>query len=180
MAFRSVPAGESSASPLWYRCCFVGIPFALRTIASSREKIDGVHQMVSATDSLATTNLGPGLRVLRRHWVWFSVLGVVLIVLGIAALAASALTTLISVLLLGWLLVIGGVVQALHAFWARRWGGIFAHLVAGVLSLVVGLLFLTRPTLAELALTLLVAVLFLVGGLFRLTVTLLEQFPAWG
>ena len=30
--------------------------------------------MVSATGSLSTTGLEPGLRVLRRHWVWFSVL----------------------------------------------------------------------------------------------------------
>jgi uncharacterized membrane protein HdeD (DUF308 family) len=108
------------------------------------------------------------------------VLGVVLVILGIAALAASALTTLISVLFLGWLLVIGGGVQTVHAFWAREWGGVFAHLVTGVLSLVVGLLFLTRPTLAEQALTLLVAVLFVVGGLVRLNVALLGRFPAWG
>jgi len=136
--------------------------------------------MVSATDSLSTTALGPERGVFRHHWGWFAVLGILLIVLGIAALAASALTTLISVLLLGWLLVLGGGVQTVHAFWARRWGGVFAHLVAGVLSLVVGLLFLTRPTLAELALTLFVAVLFIVGGLIRLNAALLGRFPAWG
>ena len=136
--------------------------------------------MVGATDSWSTTDLGPGLRVLQRHWVWLSGLGVVLIILGIAAIAASALTTLISVLFLGWLLVIGGVVQTVHAFWMRPWGGVFAHLAAGVLSLVVGLLFLTRPTLAELALTLFVAVLLIVGGLFRMNVALLWRFPAWG
>ena len=49
--------------------------------------------MVSATDSLSTADFGPGLRVLRRQWVWFAVLGVVLIILGIAAVALSALTT---------------------------------------------------------------------------------------
>jgi uncharacterized membrane protein HdeD (DUF308 family) len=136
--------------------------------------------MVSATDSLSTTGVGPARRVSRHHWVWFFVLGVLLIILGIAALAASALTSLLSVLFLGWLLVLGGAVQTVHAFWARRWGGVFAHLVAGVLSLVVGLLFLTRPTLAELALTLFVAVLFIVGGLIRLNAALLGRFPGWG
>jgi uncharacterized membrane protein HdeD (DUF308 family) len=136
--------------------------------------------MDSMTDSLNMPDFGPTRRVLRHQWVWFLVLGVVLLLLGIAALAASALTTLISVLFLGWLLVIGGGVQTVHVFWAHEWGGVFAHLVAGVLSLVVGLLFLTRPTLAELALTLLVAVLFVVGGLVRLNVALLGRFPAWG
>jgi len=136
--------------------------------------------MVSATDSLSITDLGPALRSVRQHWVWIAVLGVVLILLGIAALAVAALTTLISVLFLGWLLVIGGVVQAVQAFWARPWGGVFAHLIAGVLSLIVGLLFVTQPTLAELALTLLIAVLLVVGGLFRVTLALRGRFPAWG
>jgi uncharacterized membrane protein HdeD (DUF308 family) len=136
--------------------------------------------MVSATDSLSTTDLGPGPQVLRRQRIWLSVLGVALILLGIACLAASALTTLITVLFLGWLLVIGGVIQTVHAFWARPCGGGVAHLIAGVLSLIVGVLFLTRPTLAELALTLLVAVLLIVGGLFRVNSAIVWRFPAWG
>ena len=51
---------------------------------------------------------------------------------------------------------------------------------AGVLSLVIGVLFLTWPTLAELGLTLFIAVLFIVGGLIRLGVAWLGRFPAWG
>ena len=136
--------------------------------------------MASSIDSLHTTDVGLELQMLSGNRTRFSVLGVVLVVLGTAALTASTLTTLISILFLGWLLVIGGAVQIVHAFWARPWGGLFANLIAGVLSLVVGLLFLTRPASAELALTLLVAVLFVVGGLFRLNVALLWRFPARG
>jgi uncharacterized membrane protein HdeD (DUF308 family) len=117
---------------------------------------------------------------MRRQRNWLSVLGVALILLGIACLAASTLTTLITVLFLGWLLVIGGVIQSVHAFWARPRGGGVAHLIGGVLSLIVGVLFLARPTLAELALTLLVAVLLIVGGLFRVNSAIVWRFPAWG
>jgi uncharacterized membrane protein HdeD (DUF308 family) len=84
------------------------------------------------------------------------------------------------VLFLGWVFVLGGIVQAVHALWARPWGGVFAHLIVGVLSVVVGLLILTRPTVAEFALTLVVAVLLVVGGLFRVNIALLGRFPAWG
>jgi uncharacterized membrane protein HdeD (DUF308 family) len=136
--------------------------------------------MASAVDRLHATDLEPGLRVVRRHRLGVAVLGVVLILVGCAALAAAALTTLLTVLLLGWFLVIGGVVQAVHAFWSRPWGGVLAHLVGGVLSLVVGLLVVTRPTVAEQALTLLIAVVLVVGGLFRLNLALLWRFPAWG
>jgi uncharacterized membrane protein HdeD (DUF308 family) len=92
--------------------------------------------MVSATDSLSTTDFGPGLRVLHRHWVWFAVIGVVLVVLGIAAVAASALTTLISVLFLSWLLV-SGESSRQHAFWARPWGGLLVGHVCGSCGLIV-------------------------------------------
>jgi uncharacterized membrane protein HdeD (DUF308 family) len=109
-----------------------------------------------------------------------SALGIGLIILGLVALAASAFTTMISVLVLGWILAIGGIAQTVHAFWARPWGGVLAHLVAGVLSLVIGLLFLTRPLVAERALTILIAALFVVGGLFRLSIAALWRFPAWG
>jgi uncharacterized membrane protein HdeD (DUF308 family) len=149
-------------------------------VRSNQWRFGGVHPMVSATDSLSVTDLGRGSGEFQQRRVWFSVLGVVLIILGVGALAASALTTLISVLLLGWLLVIGGVVQAIHAFGMRPWGVAFTQLAAAILSLVVGFLFLTRPLIAELALTLLIAVLFIVVGLFRLNVALFWRFPAWG
>src|SRR5262245_24024165 len=101
----------------------------------------GVQQMVSATASSSTTNRGPTRRMSEHDWVWLSVLGIFLIILGVAALAASAFTSLLSVLFLGWLLVFGGAVQTAHAFWARRQNQLFAHLAAGVLSLVIGVLF---------------------------------------
>jgi uncharacterized membrane protein HdeD (DUF308 family) len=52
--------------------------------------------------------------------------------------------------------------------------------MAGTLSLIAGFLVLTRPTLAEIALTLLVALLFVVGGLYRVSVALMTRFPTWG
>jgi uncharacterized membrane protein HdeD (DUF308 family) len=149
-------------------------------IGAKRKKFAGVHQMVSGTESLNRIDFAREVGVLRRHRVGIFWLGVALIVLGCAALAASAFTTLMSVLVLGVLLVLGGLGQAIHAFWVRRWDGFFAYLITGNLSLVVGLLFLTWPTLAELAMTMFVAMLFIVIGLFRLNVAMLWRFPAWG
>jgi uncharacterized membrane protein HdeD (DUF308 family) len=62
----------------------------------------------------------------------------------------------------------------------RPWGGVLAHLVTGMLGLVIGLLFVTRPLVAEQALTLLIAALFMVSGSFRVGVALQWQYPAWG
>ena len=56
----------------------------------------------------------------RKHFGWFIALGVALIILGVIGLAAVATTTLFSVLLFGWLLLIAGIVQIIHAFECDR------------------------------------------------------------
>jgi uncharacterized membrane protein HdeD (DUF308 family) len=65
-----------------------------------------------------------GAEELRRNWGWFLTLGILLVVLGMIALGASVAMTIASVMLFGWLLIIGGVLEAIHAFWRERgWGG---------------------------------------------------------
>ena len=53
---------------------------------------------------------------LRGHRTWFLILGLVLIAVGIVALAYDVLTTIVSVLIFGWLLLIGGIIEVVHAF----------------------------------------------------------------
>jgi uncharacterized membrane protein HdeD (DUF308 family) len=81
---------------------------------------------------------------------------------------------------LGWLLVASGVMEIIHAFRVRRWGGLFVHLVAGILGILVGLLIATHPLAGALAWTLLFASFFTVIGLFRLIAAIRLRFPNWG
>src|SRR5207253_7419236 len=53
-------------------------------------------------------------------------------------------------------------------------------LLSGLLSLVVGVLFLRAPLDALLALTLLLACLLTVGGIFKIVAALTYRFAAWG
>ena len=55
---------------------------------------------------------------LGHKWGWFLVLGILLILLGIASLVYTP-ATLASVLVLGWLMFFSGIVEAVHAFQAR-------------------------------------------------------------
>jgi uncharacterized membrane protein HdeD (DUF308 family) len=120
------------------------------------------------------------IEAVRRNWGWFLVLGIALIVLGIVALWAVGLTTLATVLFLGWLLIFSGVFEAIAAFWARRWSGFFLHLLAGILTVVVGVLVVGHPIGAAAGLTLLLAALFLTGGVFRIISAVALRFPGWG
>lgn len=76
---------------------------------------------------MATTSIHVHFKPLGRRWGWFLVLGILLIALGIAALAFTPAATLASVLILGWLMFFSGIVEAVHAFHARGWGGVLLH-----------------------------------------------------
>jgi uncharacterized membrane protein HdeD (DUF308 family) len=116
----------------------------------------------------------------ERHRGWVIGLGVALAILGLVALGASVVTTVLSIGVLGLLLVIGGVIQIVQAFYAPRWSGFFLSALAGVLYLVVGGLTVARPVESAVMLTLLLAGFFLVNGLFRLVVAPVLRMRNWG
>jgi len=91
-----------------------------------------------------------------------------MVILGTIALIIAPAATLGTVLVLGWLLVVSGVVEAIQAFRVRRWTGIFLHLIGGVLGILVGLLIVTHPVAGALVWTLLFASFFTAIGLFRI------------
>lgn len=118
-----------------------------------------------------------GLEELKHNWGWFLALGAFLIVLGLVAISFSVLTTLASVVLFGWLLVVSGVVQAIHVFWReRKWSGFFLDLFAGVLSFVVGFMLLANPLAGAKTLTLLIAMFLFIGGIERIVVSVMGHF----
>src|SRR5262249_45146442 len=98
-----------------------------------------------------------GTDVLRRNWGWFVALGILQIVLGIIALGASVFVTLATVVLFGWLLLIGGVLSVGHAFWQKQWSGFFIDLAMGILNVVVGFMMIAHPLASAETLTLLIA-----------------------
>ena len=117
---------------------------------------------------------------IRHRWGWLLVLGISMVILGTIALFITPAATLGTVLVLGWLLVVSGIVEAVHSFSVRRWSGIFLHLIGGILGVLVGLLVVTHPVAGALAWTLLFASFFTVIGLFRLVAAIRLKFPNWG
>jgi uncharacterized membrane protein HdeD (DUF308 family) len=116
----------------------------------------------------------------RKKWGWFVALGIVQVVAGMVAVAFAFSATMASVMTLGILLLIAAGAQTAAAIGARDWSGFFLFLLLGVLYAVTGFLTLQHPLLAAESLTLMLAAAFLVGGVFRMVVALVERFPAWG
>ena len=84
------------------------------------------------------------------------------------AIGASVFVTLATMVFVGCLMLVGGVLQTIHAIAMRNWSGFFIDLLGGVLYMVVGLVIVAHPGATAIALTLIIAVLFMLGGIFRI------------
>ena len=127
-----------------------------------------------------SASLAASLDQVRHSWGWFVALGVALVVLGIVCITGEVATTLISVIVLGWLLLLSGVMALVHAFRTRTWTGFFLYLLSAVLRVFVGYTLVRYPLIGALSLTLILAALFIVGGVFRAIGAASLRFPRWG
>jgi len=117
-----------------------------------------------------------GIEEVRKHTTWFLVVGIALVILGMVAIGSAVAMTIVSVLFLGWLLIIGGIFEVIHGFSRRPWSGFFINLLGGVLYAVAGLVMVANPALAAVTLTLVIAVMLIVAGLFRLLIAFSTPF----
>jgi len=106
--------------------------------------------------------------MLRSNWGWFVALGVILAVMGFAGLVFVGMMTLVAVLFIGWMFLIGGVLEVAHAVIRKGWQGFWLDLLSGILTGLAGLFILLRPAAGATILTMLLGILFLVSGIFRI------------
>ena len=75
---------------------------------------------------------------MQEHWVLFLVEGIILVILGLAAIIVPPLATLAVAIFLGWLFLISGIVGLVTTFWMRHAPGFWWSLVSAVLGIVAG------------------------------------------
>ncbi|GAA0448209.1 HdeD family acid-resistance protein [Streptomyces stramineus] len=121
----------------------------------------------------------PGRRISRGFGV-LALLGGVLVLAGLVGLAYVGFATLTTMVLFGWLLLIGGVVGLLHAVQSRDSSFFWLGVVVAALNLAAGVVVIRRPEVAAEALTMFAALLFLTGGVFRLVGSLVVRGPQFG
>jgi uncharacterized membrane protein HdeD (DUF308 family) len=101
---------------------------------------------------------------MRAHWKAFLVEGILLAVMGLAALLLPQLAGLAVAILLGWLFLITGIGGLLVTFWAREMPGFWWSLISAALAVLAGGILLARPVQAVLTLTIVVGAYFLAEG----------------
>src|SRR4051812_44949271 len=104
-------------------------------------------------------------QALRRHWVFYLVEGIVLLVLGAIAIILPPLGTLAATILFGWVFLVSGVVGLFTSFWMRQAPGFWWSLISAVLGVAVGFWLLAMPVSGAISLTLLLIAFFFVEGI---------------
>ena len=104
------------------------------------------------------------------NWKWMLFLGILDIILGTVGIILASLLTLTTVLVFGIFLFIGGIFQLIQGIRDKeeRWSGRLAHFSVAILYLVGGVLIFLNPLSGATVLTLILAAVFLIIGLFRM------------
>jgi uncharacterized membrane protein HdeD (DUF308 family) len=117
---------------------------------------------------------------LHKHWMLFLVEGVVLVILGVAALVLPR--TLAVDFLFGWLFLISGITGLITTFRMQEAPGFGWSLASALLGIVAGMLLLLSPD-GVLSLTLILIVFFVIEGVASIMFALdhkREQAGQWG
>ena len=102
---------------------------------------------------------------MHDHWVLYLVEGIVLLILGMAAIIIPPLATLAVAIVIGWLFLISGVAGLITTFMMRHAPGFWWALLSAVLAIGAGVVLLAWPVSGAISLTLVLIVFFLVEGI---------------
>jgi uncharacterized membrane protein HdeD (DUF308 family) len=115
-----------------------------------------------------------------HNWGWFLAFGIILMLLGIAAVVRAVTATVASMVFFGWLLLFSGIIEFVHAFMVGKWAGFFLHILVALLFGITGALMVFRPVISAEAVTFVMSVFFLVAGLYQLFASMWTHLPGWG
>lgn len=112
---------------------------------------------------------------------WFLFLGIILVILGLAAISAAVFTTIVSVMLLGALLLVGGIFVLIDSFkfWWQKWTGFILHALMGILYIIAGIYLIQNPLLASVTLTLLLGIFYAIIGIVRIVESFTFRLIGW-
>jgi uncharacterized membrane protein HdeD (DUF308 family) len=105
---------------------------------------------------------------IHAHWGLFLFEGIVLVLLGFAAIVLPVVATLAFTLVIGWLFLIAGGVGLVTTFWMRNAPGFWWALLSAAIALAAGVVLILWPISGTLSLTLVLIAFFVVEGIATL------------
>ena len=119
---------------------------------------------------MSMNQAGAGLQqavanAIHEHWKLFLIEGIILALLGVAAIAVPWIATLAFTLVLGWLFLISGIVGLVTTFWMRGMPGFWWSLFSAIIAIAAGIFLLTSPVSGALSLTFVLIAFFVIEGI---------------
>lgn len=121
-------------------------------------------------------SLGRALHRLHDKWGAIVAFGVLLIVLGLAAVAFALAATVATVVVNGAVFLIAGVAEIGVGMHSQGWSRFFFWVIGGLLYLIAGLICIFNPILASVILTLMLGAGLIAAGIVRIVLGF--QLPA--
>jgi uncharacterized membrane protein HdeD (DUF308 family) len=137
-------------------------------------------QGTATGNSLAAGAGAQELVHLQDKWWFLFMLGILITICGVAALSFPPFFTLVGVVILAAVLIVSGAAMVIASFWAGKWGAMLVQLLVGILYVMAGILIMDCTDTAVELLTLFLAIMFLVVGVFRIVAALMVKYPQWG
>ncbi len=105
---------------------------------------------------------------IHAHWGLFLLEGIILVILGVAAVILPVVATLAITLLIGWLFLISGGVGLVTTLWMRHAPGFWWALLSAFIGILVGIVLISWPISGTLSLTIVMIAFFVVEGVTTL------------
>lgn len=114
-------------------------------------------------------------RSLHDHWRMFLIEGIVLLILGSAAIIVPPLAGVATTIVLGWLFLIGGIFGVVATFRARQAPGFAWALLSAAVAVVAGAVLLWNPLAGLVTLTYVLIAYFVVDGIFTIALAIAHR-----
>jgi len=115
----------------------------------------------------------------RKSWGWFLATGILVVILGVLCVGKAQIATALSILTLGWILVMSAVLWLACAFYTFGLYGSSQYLLNPIIRGVIGYLLIRYPDAGAEGAAILLVALFVVLGLFRALTASVYKFPRW-
>ena len=137
--------------------------------------------MAISLDAAAATMRDAMRQTVRRYSLWYLVQGMLMVVTGVLALIYPWIASVAMVRLLGWFLIVSGVLQAIGLIGAREVPYFWLELISAILPIILGLLLLRHEDVSLYFFSIIVIVYFMIEGIVKILFSLtIRPFPSWG
>ena len=112
---------------------------------------------------------------LRQHWKFFLIEGIVLLVLGVIAVCVPPLATVAVEVLIGWLILMSGVLGLVMTFQTRGSPGFGWSLLSAIVGIAAGIVLLAWPLSGVFSLTVMLAIFLVLEGIVSIMYALAHR-----